>query len=470
MCYLSASFGVSSVFTQIRSNKAPNSSIPFIYIVGLFALALAFDSSWIVLISILLVTLLITSTIYVLYHLPRQSERYFCALVSIVGSYAAFCYLPFEYIICLSTGAVLSAVWFSTRTQRSVPPAAAAKSLLKKRQKMYPPQYPNGWYVVARSEDISYEAGPESVLALGQTLVVYRGETGKVSVLDAYCKHMGANLAQGGRVCGDEIVCPFHEWRFGPDGKCTLIPYAKSIPLNADTKSYIVTEYYGLICIYFDAEGREPEYFPIECPEIDDGRMVERGNMDSRLGMHLLEFCENSADVQHFSVLHGQMKLPFTDIPIPGLTIDHKAAFEPHTNHIIFRDSAFLKFMGRTVPRSGAKAEIRITGPAGLATFTFTTELGKIILFESHTPEGPLDLKVRFRWYAEKSIPRLLVWYVVGNWISQIESDRQVWENKVYMKKPLLVKEDGPIMAVRRYFNRFYSERSKDVGKDIFSW
>ena len=37
--------------------------------------------------------------------------------------------------------------------------------------------------------------------SLGRAFVVFRGETdGKVGVLDAYCPHMGANLAVGGKV------------------------------------------------------------------------------------------------------------------------------------------------------------------------------------------------------------------------------------------------------------------------------
>ncbi len=37
------------------------------------------------------------------------------------------------------------------------------------------------------------------------------------------------------------------------------------------------------------------------------------------------EFAENSADFQHFDPLHGQMCLPFTLIPIPGMRIIHEA-------------------------------------------------------------------------------------------------------------------------------------------------
>ena len=59
----------------------------------------------------------------------------------------------------------------------------------------------------------------------GLNLAVFRDESGEAHALDAYCPHMGANLAVGGRVIGDCIECPFHGWQFrGNDGKCTKIP------------------------------------------------------------------------------------------------------------------------------------------------------------------------------------------------------------------------------------------------------
>ena len=34
------------------------------------------------------------------------------------------------------------------------------------------------------------------------------------------------------------------------------------------------------------------------------------------------------------------------------------------------------------------------------------------------------------RWYADATMPRLLVWYVVGMWLAQWRNDIFVWENK----------------------------------------
>lgn len=62
----------------------------------------------------------------------------------------------------------------------------------------------------------------------GEQVAVFRGHTGEAHVVDAYCPHLGANLAVGGRVLGDCIECPFHGWQFqGNDGKCVRIPYAE---------------------------------------------------------------------------------------------------------------------------------------------------------------------------------------------------------------------------------------------------
>ena len=64
-----------------------------------------------------------------------------------------------------------------------------------------PPVYPNGWFSLIRSEEVAVGAST-SVNALGENFAVFRDTGGKVHILDAYCAHLGANLAVGGRVCG----------------------------------------------------------------------------------------------------------------------------------------------------------------------------------------------------------------------------------------------------------------------------
>jgi len=102
-------------------------------------------------------------------------------------------------------------------------------------------------------------------------------------------------------------------------------------------------------------------------------------------------------------------------------------------------------------------AKITMLGPCGVTWFTFETELGQIILFHTHLPNEILKQQVEFTWYAEPSVPKLLAWYVVGNWVSQWRNDIEIWSNKMFVRKPLLVKGDGPIMQMRRWYKQFYS-------------
>ena len=104
-----------------------------------------------------------------------------------------------------------------------------------------PPVYPNGWFRACNSRDLP--AGTvKQVSMLGLELAVYRTEAGVAAILDAYCPHLGANLAAGGSVEGDNLHCPFHGWQFNKGGVCVKIPYCDNVPPNATVKSYPTLE------------------------------------------------------------------------------------------------------------------------------------------------------------------------------------------------------------------------------------
>jgi len=63
------------------------------------------------------------------------------------------------------------------------------------------------------------------LLILGENFAVFRASNGDVNILNAYCPHLGANMAIGGIVRGNCLQCPFHGWTFdGTSGKCVRIP------------------------------------------------------------------------------------------------------------------------------------------------------------------------------------------------------------------------------------------------------
>ena len=76
-------------------------------------------------------------------------------------------------------------------------------------------------------------------------------------------------------------------------------------------------------------------------------------------------------------------------------------------------------------------ASITFHGPGGITLFRFDGEFGRIYLFHTHTPTSYTDLDVEFLAFVERKIPRLLNWYIIGNWIAQWQRDIDIWENKV---------------------------------------
>lgn len=336
------------------------------------------------------------------------------------------------------------------------------------RQATYPAGFPDGWYRLAASKDL--EPGKiEYRECLGRQLVVYRSQDGRsVHAMSAFCPHLGANLAHG-CVKGEQIECPFHQWQLRPDGKVGHVPYTNKLPVRTQQETWPIREKHGQVFIYYRGGGHkacaldEVPYEIPDIPEVEDGRFVHRGVHDAgTVKMHLIEFAENSVDFAHFAPVHGEMFIPWTAIKVPGIQIEHVADWEPDPEqpHIAyFKNDAVLHILGRKVDKTKAKAMITFIGPGSVVTFRFKIpDVGEIVMYQTHLPLSEMEQKVDFTWYADKSIPRMLVSYVVGNWVSQWANDIDIWENKVYLDKPALVKGDGPVHRMRRWYRQFYPE------------
>src|SRR5258708_32544987 len=120
-----------------------------------------------------------------------------------------------------------------------------------------PTRFARGWHCLGLIRDFG-DGKPHAINAFGQKLVVFRTADGNINVLDGYCRHMGGDLSQG-EVKGNEIACPFHDWRWGGDGKCKAIPYARRVPLRAKTQRYETAIVNDQLFIWFDPEGAEAD-------------------------------------------------------------------------------------------------------------------------------------------------------------------------------------------------------------------
>ncbi len=158
------------------------------------------------------------------------------------------------------------------------------------------------WHPVAFSHDVG--TSPVGARLLDVDLVVYRTSEGVV-VARNLCLHRGSQLTLG-RLEGDELVCAYHGWRYGADGRCTRIPAqpaARRISPSIRLITFPTVERYGLVWTCLSGqparglpdwpEAEDPGYRRLTLPPLDWASSAARQ-------------VDNFLDVSHFSFVHAE--------------------------------------------------------------------------------------------------------------------------------------------------------------------
>ena len=172
--------------------------------------------------------------------------------------------------------------------------------------------FPASWYFFSLTKEL--DKGPVSRQMLGTDLVAYRTDSGRIVVMAGRCAHLGADLSKG-KVVGDCIQCPFHGWRYDPDGYCAQIPRGHRIPQRALQRTYPAVERHGIVFIF---NGSTP-LFPL--PFFFDEK-VEHFTRSAPV-----EFIASSTwymvaahgyDTQHFETVHSRKLHAPLSVDCPG--------------------------------------------------------------------------------------------------------------------------------------------------------
>ena len=150
------------------------------------------------------------------------------------------------------------------------------------------------WFAV-----LSDEVRPGSLKRyelLGEPVLIGRTKAGEVFAMRDICPHRAAPLSAGRVVDrdgeGETVECPYHGWRFRPDGGCAAIP---SLTGEQDfdvarirVRSYPARESQGLVFVWMGSDPRlpaEPDHEPPVFPGVVGGgpNLVERMDFDAHV-------------------------------------------------------------------------------------------------------------------------------------------------------------------------------------------
>lgn len=162
--------------------------------------------------------------------------------------------------------------------------------------------YPRScWWVAAASDEVT--ASPMSRWLLDRRIVLFRKKDGSPVALEDRCAHRWAPLSQG-KVIGDDIACPYHGFRFNPEGACTLVPSQAVIPTALRVASFALHERGGFVWIWTgDREAADTALVP-EIPWFEGPAAVRvQGRIEVRCNYMLIQ--ENILDRTHVAFLHA---------------------------------------------------------------------------------------------------------------------------------------------------------------------
>ncbi|WP_431236818.1 Rieske 2Fe-2S domain-containing protein [Mycolicibacterium aichiense] len=330
-----------------------------------------------------------------------------------------------------------------------------------------PDRFARGWHCLGVAKTFR-DGKPHQIDAFGSSLVVFETSNGNLNVLDAYCRHMGGNLAQG-VIKGDGVACPFHDWRWGGDGKCVGVPYSRRVPRLARTQSWPTLERNGLLFVWNDPQRREPPA-DVTIPEFDGyGTSAWTDwswNTQIVEGSNCRELIDNVVDMAHFFYVHLVKPTFFKNVFEKHMASQFMSAtgrpdIELESNYgqegllmdswATYYGPAFM-VNGQTLASGGVSAEgLLINCHYPLSQDSFVLQWGAIVKKADGMSDAEADAMAA--QFADS----------LGGAFMQ---DVQIWRNKARVNNPLLCDEDGPVYQLRRWYSQFYVD-AEDVSPDM---
>lgn len=158
------------------------------------------------------------------------------------------------------------------------------------------------WQPVGLASEVRPGSAPLPVRVLGEDLVLFRDDRGRVGLIGRHCSHRGTDLSYG-RIEDGGLRCLYHGWLYDVDGKCLeqpAEPPASRLKDRVCHLSYPCIEAAGLVFAYL-GDGEPPllpNYEFLALPE--EQTAIHR----AYVGCNFLQKKEGNIDPAHLSFLH----------------------------------------------------------------------------------------------------------------------------------------------------------------------
>lgn len=172
-----------------------------------------------------------------------------------------------------------------------------------------------GWLCAGLEADAREPGQWFSFTLLDRALVIIRGHDGVLRAFDNVCRHRGAPLVSGdfGRVAG-KLVCGFHSWAYGTDGKCARVTdpqhfRAEALAGDLDLNPVRVETWAGFVFISLDPEAEPLSDYLAPLPALLDAydfagmHVVKDVIVDLKANWKLMHHA--NLEAYHFHALHA---------------------------------------------------------------------------------------------------------------------------------------------------------------------
>lgn len=327
------------------------------------------------------------------------------------------------------------------------------------------PPYPNGWYAICASSELA--AGKiHSKRLFGKDLVLYRTASGQAVLADAFCPHLGAHFAHGGKVLGEQLQCPFHFFEFDPNGTCSKTGYGSKVPPKCKLKTYTIEEKNGFILVWQHHAEEEPNF---RVPEQEFSNWTEPLIETFTLSSHPQETTENLVDLGHFVIVHGyenveifeplQREGPYAwaeyGMLRPRAALGQKnvkARFKAHAWGLGF------SFVEARVPKYDLQTRLFV-----LPTPIEENKLQLTIALSLQHIEKPSKIHPLLALLPRKLVHKIIAQQAFKAYKHDVQQDFAIWENKTYVHPPVLAQGDGPVWQYREWAEQFYKKEELEA-------